>query len=87
MLRKQHTWLAIIAILAIMVIFVAPSVDLAPTALRAWQAACAIFVAIAATARTVAACLKSLPSSRAALPILNGVVFSNSRQLSCVLLC
>lgn len=87
MLRKQYTWLAIIAIIAVLIIFIAPSVDLAPTALRAWGTACAVFFAIAATISTVVDCSSSLPVSRAALNASGGTVISNSRQLSSVLLC
>lgn len=54
MLHRRYTWLVVIAIIAVAVVFVAPSVDLQPTALRAWQAACAMFVAIAMTVHTPA---------------------------------
>ncbi|MGH9514431.1 MAG: hypothetical protein ACRD3P_02000 [Terriglobales bacterium] len=55
MLRNKYAWLAVIAIIVVAIVFIAPSVDLQPTALRAWQAACAVFVGIAITLHTIAA--------------------------------
>lgn len=48
MLHRPHIWLVIAVLVAIAIVFVAPSLNLAPTALRAWRAVCAIFLAIAA---------------------------------------
>lgn len=54
MLRRRYTWVALILIIAIAIICVAPSVDLDPTALRAWQAACAMLLAMATVFRSIA---------------------------------
>jgi hypothetical protein len=54
MMRKPRTWLVLVVLVAVAVVFIAPSVDLEPTALRSWQAACAIFLAIAASLQVIA---------------------------------
>lgn len=90
MIRKPHVWIALLVLVAIAIIVIAPSVDLAPAALRAWQAACAIFVAMAAVVRTyvstsaarqVSDCSPVPPYRSDQLPASAGAVFN------CVLLC
>jgi hypothetical protein len=46
MLKRVHMALAILMLIALAVVFFAPSVDLEPSALRAWRAAALIFFAI-----------------------------------------
>ena len=88
MLRKRHFWLAIIALLAVVVIFIAPSVDLAPTVLRAWQATCAIFLAMAIASRTLAAALyRSSSSLSLQLSFSRSICDRGTSKFSCVFLC
>jgi hypothetical protein len=55
MLRKPHFWIALIVIAAVLFVLIAPSVDLDPTALRAWQAACSILMALTTLCRIASA--------------------------------
>lgn len=45
--------LTLLLVLAIAIIFIAPSVDLEPTALRAWRAAVLVFLAIIIAAQVL----------------------------------
>lgn len=86
--RKSHIFVALILIVAVVVIFVAPSVDLSPTALRAWQAACALFFAMAATVRMAVAGAQSLQSHVGSLRILRlRASPPRAATFGCVLLC
>jgi len=86
--RKLYIFVAIVLIVAVAVIFVAPSVDLSPTALRAWQAACALLFAIAATVRVAVAGTQPMQSHLRSVRILGlRVGPRDSAEFSCVLLC
>jgi hypothetical protein len=45
-LRKVRVLIALVVLIGILVIFIAPFVDLEPTALRAWRSALAILLTI-----------------------------------------
>jgi hypothetical protein len=90
MLRRNYLWLAaVIAIVAVTLVFVAPSVDLEPTALRAWQAACAVFVAMALISRAVAALASPTVFLNVEFPffLLRNTPLQKSSENTCVLLC
>jgi hypothetical protein len=88
MFRRSHIFLAVVLILAIAIVFIAPSVDLAPTALRAWQAACAFFLAIAAAAQLIAGCVRPTLYSAVVDTTVRARAHCNyMSDLSCVLLC
>ena len=88
MRRKLYIFVAMFLIVAVAVILVAPSVDLSPTALRAWQAACALLFAIAATVRIAVAGAKPLQSPIGSFRILSlHAGPPNVAIFSCVLLC
>ena len=87
MLRKRYTWLAVIVIVAIAIVLIAPSVDLAPTALRAWQAACAIFLGMAAMLHVAAERAGQPPQLFSAIHPMPLMLSRTTGTLSCVLLC
>ena len=88
LLRKPQFWLVVIALLAVAVVFIAPSVDLQPTALRSWQAACAIFLAMAVGSRVLSGYFP-LRTSRSAARVRSSSSLSDpsASPFSCVLLC
>ena len=53
MRSKPPIWLVILLLLVILMVFIAPSVDLEPSALRAIKAAAVIFMGIVVAARFV----------------------------------
>jgi len=87
MLRKRHAWLAVMVIITIAVVLIAPSVDLQPTALRAWQAACAFFIAMAATLHVLAARVQLQQLFRTAISKSPSIIDTITRPLSSILLC
>ena len=88
MLRRPHFWLALVALLAVIVVFIAPSVDLEPGALRAWQAACAIFLAMALSSRAFAARHQTCASRQSSqFCFLYNLSNRAPLQFSCILLC
>lgn len=87
MLRKRYTWLTIIVIVAIAIVLIAPSVDLAPTALRAWQAACAIFLGMAAMLHVATDLAGQPPRLFDAIHPMPPMLSRTTGTLSCVLLC
>jgi hypothetical protein len=87
MLRKPQFWIALIVMAAILFVFIAPSVDLDPTALRAWQAACAIFLALATICRVVTTPLPRLEFAAPIVPLSKSSGARSTIQLNSVLLC
>ena len=89
--RTLRVLLAFIVLIAVLVIFIAPFVDLEPTALRAWRAALALLLAIVMLSHVVH---KFLPPA-----VLSGMRTERNRRSSqvrqqdglfepnCVLLC
>ena len=81
--------LQIVALLMLAVVafvFVAPLIDLEPTALRAWQAARLLLAAVASFAFSFAGCSTGLHSSPRGFPNVQRVPDS-LQDLTCVRLC
>jgi hypothetical protein len=53
MSQRFHILVVVLVLLAVVIVFFAPTVDLEPTAMRAVKAASIIFLAIAAVGQTV----------------------------------
>jgi hypothetical protein len=62
MSRKSYILIAVLLVVVIGIVFFAPTVDLQPTAMRALEAATAIFLAIAAVGHTLSGTL--VPTQR-----------------------
>lgn len=53
MIEAPRPWLVLFLLLVLAGVFIAPTVDLQPTALRAWQAAALLFLGIYIAGRAV----------------------------------
>jgi hypothetical protein len=87
-ITRLHTLVALLLLFAIVVIVIAPSVDLDPTTLRAQQAAMMAMAAVAAAGMAVADVLVPdwtvMPASFCGIPLL---AFSGLLDLICTRLC
>ena len=90
MLTSRRAVFALLLILAVAVVFIAPSVQLEPTALRAWLAASAFFLAMAALCHVVSGPFLFDPlsiDSHGFKDVNSSSIQSPSLDLDCVRIC